>query len=156
MRDTISIPGLIWSVLWRSAIGAAIFHYGLERIHMLDRMHAYAMSLRPMDANWHTYFLLNQPDMLYEYMLPLLVWLFGGAAIVRDRDGISLMGVAIFAVAALPFAAYYGFCALTIAMVAGLVGALLASITSILGPLYLIEPLLFAGFVAAVFGSLGD
>jgi len=155
MYHTPSAPSLAWSIAWRAAIGAIIFYYGLERIEMMDRMHSYALLIRPLDANWHRYFFLDRPYILREYLTPLAAWWLGGILIVYKKGGrISWIGTAVFVVAALPFAGYYAFCALTIAMGVGFVGALLASLVSILGPLYLIEPLFFFGFLVSMIGSL--
>jgi hypothetical protein len=157
MHDTMSLPALIWAILWRAVIGAVIFYYGLERIDMLDRMIDHALTRRPKESNWHRYFFLDRPYVLREYLTPLIAWWLGGAIIVYKKGGkVSLIGAGVFLIAALPFAGYYALCALTIAMGAGLIGALLASLTSILGPLYLIEPILFGGFVVCLFGSLGE
>jgi hypothetical protein len=155
MQDTISLPALTWAIIWRAAIGAIIFYYGLERIDMADRMLHYAHSIRPMDADRYRYFFLDRPHIIREYLTPLFVWWLGGSMICLKKGGkISWIGAAVFVVAALPFAAYYAFCALTIAMGVGFIGALLAGLVSILGPLYLIEPLFFFGFVVSMIGSL--
>ncbi len=157
MHDTLSAPALAWAILWRAAIGAIIFHYGMERIDMLDRMHGYAMSMRPIDSSRHQYFLLDRPDILREYLTPLLVWWLGGIIITCKKGGrVSLIGAAVFLVAALPFAAYYAFCAFTIAVGVGFISAVLVSFTSILGPLYLVEPVLFFGFLVSMLGSIGN
>lgn len=155
MHRNITIPGFIWYVGWRIALGVLIFHQGMERIDMLDRMHDLAMSRRP-GGGWYQYFLLDRPAVLGAYLMPLAAWWIGGALITHERDGtVSLIGAVIFAVAALPVAGYYLFCAVTIAMGVGFVTALIAGLSSALGPLYLIEPLIFAGFLSGLVRALG-
>jgi hypothetical protein len=155
MHPNMSTAAFIWYFAWRVALGVVIFLYGLERIEMLDRMVDFATSRRT-GGSWSDYFLLDRPDILRKYLVPLFVWWIGGAMIVHERNGtVTLAGVIIFLIAALPWIFYYGFCALTIGMGAGLVGGLLVTLTSILGPLYLLEPLIFFGFMSGMIWGLG-
>jgi hypothetical protein len=145
-----------WYVAWRIAIGVAIFHYELERIEMLDHLHDFAMRRRP-GGSWSYYFLLDHPDILRAYLIPLIAWWIGGALIVDERDGtVTPVGILIFLIAALPWIACYAFCAFTLAMGVGLIAALLVSLTTILGPLYIVEMMMFFGFIGGVIWAISN
>jgi hypothetical protein len=156
MHPHMSTAAVVWYFAWRVALGVVIFLYGLERIDMLDRMVDFATRRRP-GGSWSYYFLLDRPDILRKYLIPLFVWWIGGAMIVHERDGtVTPAGAIIFLIAALPWILYYGFCALTIAIGAGLFGGLIVSLISVLGPLYLLEPLLFFGFISGIVWGLSN
>lgn len=142
MNSKIKIVLSVTAFLIAAVAAYLMLDLGLRKVDSTDLVERYVdQTIKPGYVKWRTYLLLNDDEMFWTVFVAPLFYAIGGLVASFSR-----FGFIIFQICALPLAWYYVLCIVVSPIY--FILALLASLKTVLGLVYFIEPV----FAIIVFG----